>query len=269
MIQISHEELKTPLSLKTSHIFSPGKRMPASPPPPFTPKTPLPPKMKRRNPSECQQNSERKLAKSLKISHSQRTIPSLLHPPSLSPTYSDPTNLNLKPPPRPPTRSGPLDQMTQIPDRQIDGKIHRQQDQHQEIIPPDQTRDEGESAAGMLQRQGRVGVARRGVPITGRQTAVHRAQGEEDEEEEDVGAEAGDQVDKRQYAHPEEEEGEGVEEGRVRETGGRVGGRVGAVGVVGRREGGAEGEPVGPVGAEDDEGEGVSEHEFEEAAGEH
>jgi hypothetical protein len=178
-----------------------------------------------------------------------------------------PTNLQLQPPP--PLLTSPLDQMAQIPHGQIDREIHRQEQQDEEIVPPDQTGDERERSPSMLEREGDILVPLREMPVRGRETAVHGTQGQEDEEEDDVGAEGGDQVDKRQNAHPEEEEGECIEEGWVGEAGGGVGGSVGAVGVVGGGQCGAEGEPVGAVGAEDDEGEGVAQDEFEEAAGEH
>ena len=161
--------------------------------------------------------------------------------------------------------------MAEIADGQVEREVDREQDQHQQVVPADHAGHEGQGATGALQRQGGGGVSAGGVPVAGGEAAVHRAEGEEDEEEEHVGAQAGDQVDEAEDAHPQQEEGEGREEGRVGEADGGIllCRRVGAVRVIGWRQRRPEREPVRAVGAEDDEGEGVAEHEFEEAAGEH
>lgn len=79
--------------------------------------------------------------------------------------------------------------MTQIPDGQIQREIHRQQDQHEEVVPTDQTGHEGQRTPRVLQRQRRVFVAAGILPVAGGEAAVHRTEGQEDEEEEDVCAE--------------------------------------------------------------------------------
>lgn len=121
----------------------------------------------------------------------------------------------------------------------------------------------------MLEGERGVGAAPGGVPVPRRQAAVHRAEGHEDEHEDDVGAQAADQVDERQHPHPEQEEGERGQEDRVGEARGRVGRGVGAKRVVARRQRRPEGEPEPSVRGEDDEGEGVAKHEFEQASREH
>ena len=148
----------------------------------------------------------------------------------------------------------PFDDLTQIPDRQLQREIHRRERQGEQQPPPGGARHEPKRPGGDQT------LARNGGGAVGRLPECRRQQGEDEQEgpfedgEADVDAEAADGEHEGEEGHGDEEEAEGGGElGRGAQPGRgvqvAVRGRVVPVGADGRGQGRGEGEPETPCGA--------------------
>jgi len=165
-----------------------------------------------------------------------------------------------------------LDESAEIADGQVEWEVDAGQQLDEEQIPTQQARHKGQSTSRVLTLERRLGGLRGrlcDLPEGARQAGKGGDEGAEDAEEDDVGAERADEVDKAEQTHVDLEEGEGGGELGVGRGRGRVCGVVGDAGVEVGRQGSPVGEPERAEGAEDDEGEGVAEDEFEDGAKDH
>lgn len=164
----------------------------------------------------------------------------------------------------------PFDESTEIPHRQAKREIHCREQQHQKQVLAQQTCHKCQPTACMMQVQGNSRVVLCAfLPEAYSQTSESRYEGGENQKEDDVGAQAADEVDETEDAHPEEEEGECGLEGWISVSSGAVVGCVGGSGVVIGSQGCAVGEPEGAKGAEDDEVERVAKYEVENGSDDH
>lgn len=167
--------------------------------------------------------------------------------------------------------AGALDDGREIADGDLDGEIESGKHDGGEDVPAEDACDKRKASASLDHSCGFRGVAHGAVPEASGEEREGRNEGEEDHDEDNVGADGQDEVDQAHDSHPEKEETESVVKFWCTKTGvvGWVKSSIIAIGMVEWDESEAECNPERAEAEEDNHGEGVANDELAEATEKH